>query len=38
MIIIGGILAGVFTATEGAVVAVVWALFLGLVVYREIRC
>ena len=37
VIIIGGILLGIFTATEGAVVAVVWSLFLGLVVYREIR-
>jgi tripartite ATP-independent transporter DctM subunit len=36
VIIIGGILAGVFTPTEAAVVAVVYALFLGAVVYREL--
>jgi tripartite ATP-independent transporter DctM subunit len=35
VIIIGGILAGVFTPTEAAVVAVVYALFLG-VIYREL--
>ncbi|NIN00656.1 MAG: TRAP transporter large permease subunit [candidate division Zixibacteria bacterium] len=35
VIIIGGILAGVFTPTEAAVVAVVYALFLGTV-YREL--
>lgn len=37
VIIIGGILLGLFTPTEAAVVACVYALFLGLVVYREIR-
>jgi len=37
VIIIGGILAGIFTPTEAAVVASVYALFLGLVVYREIK-
>lgn len=36
VIIIGGILAGVFTPTEAAVVASLYALFLGLVVYREL--
>ena len=35
-IIIGGILGGIFTPTEAAVVASVYALFLGLVVYREL--
>jgi C4-dicarboxylate transporter DctM subunit len=35
MIIIGGILSGVFTATESAAVAVIYALFVGGVVYRE---
>jgi len=35
VIIIGGILAGVFTPTEAAVVAVVYALFLGAI-YREL--
>jgi tripartite ATP-independent transporter DctM subunit len=37
VIIIGGILAGIFTPTEAAVVACIYALILGLVVYREIR-
>jgi len=36
VIIIGGILGGIFTPTEAAVVASVYALFLGLVVYREL--
>ncbi len=34
-IIIGGIAFGIFTATEASAVAVIYALFLGLVVYRE---
>lgn len=37
VIMIGGILSGVFTPTEGAVVAVVYSLFIGVVVYREIK-
>jgi C4-dicarboxylate transporter DctM subunit len=36
VIIIGGIISGVFTPTESGVVAVVYALGLGLFVYREI--
>ena len=36
VIILGGIFGGIFTATEAAVVAVFYALFLGVVVYREI--
>lgn len=36
-IILGGILGGVFTATESAAVAVVYALFVGMAVYRELR-
>ena len=36
-IIVGGILSGQFTPTEASVVACLWALFLGLVVYRSIR-
>ena len=36
VIIIGGILLGFFTPTEAAVVAVLYALFLGIVVYREV--
>lgn len=33
---IGGIVAGVFTATEGSAIAVVYALFISGVVYRSI--
>ncbi len=36
VIILGGILMGVFTATESAAVAVVYALGLGMLVYRKI--
>jgi C4-dicarboxylate transporter DctM subunit len=36
-IILGGILSGVFTATESAAVAVVYALVVGMAVYRQIR-
>ena len=35
-IILGGIFGGVVTATEGAALAVVAALFIGLVIYREL--
>lgn len=37
VIVIGGIIGGIFTATEGSVVAVVYSLVLSLVVYRSIR-
>ena len=37
VIILGGILGGMFTATEAAVVAVFYALFLGLLVYKELK-
>jgi C4-dicarboxylate transporter DctM subunit len=37
LIIIGGILGGFFTPTEAAVVASIYALFLGMFVYREIK-
>jgi C4-dicarboxylate transporter, DctM subunit len=37
IIIIGGILAGVFTPTEAAAVASVYALAIGMFVYKEIR-
>jgi tripartite ATP-independent transporter DctM subunit len=37
IIVIGGITAGIFTATEGAAVAVVYALFLSMVVYRSLK-
>jgi tripartite ATP-independent transporter DctM subunit len=36
MIILGAIFGGVVTATEGAALAVVAALFVGLVIYREL--
>ena len=36
VIIIGGILSGIFTATEAAAIAVLYALILVLVVYRSI--
>jgi C4-dicarboxylate transporter DctM subunit len=36
VIIIGGIISGVFTPTESGVVAVVYALILGMFVYREL--
>lgn len=36
VIVLGGIVGGVFTPTEGAIAAVLWALFLSLVVYRDI--
>ena len=35
-IILGGIYGGYFTPTEAAVIAVVYALFVGVVIYREI--
>ena len=37
IIILGGILFGVFTATESAAVAVVYALVIGMFVYRKIK-
>ncbi len=37
IIILGGILSGVFTATESAVVAVIYGVFLSMVVYRELK-
>ncbi|WMT86662.1 TRAP transporter large permease subunit [Pelagibacterium sp. 26DY04] len=37
VIILGGIRFGVFTPTEAAVVAAVYALFVGLFVYRELK-
>ncbi|GAB3056912.1 TRAP transporter large permease [Salinicoccus sesuvii] len=37
VIIIGGIISGIFTATESGVIAVVYALLIGLFVYREIK-
>lgn len=37
LIILGGILGGVFTATEAGAVAVAYAIFVGLAVTRELR-
>jgi C4-dicarboxylate transporter DctM subunit len=37
VIILGGIYGGVFTPTEAAAVVVVYALFVGMVIYRDIR-
>jgi tripartite ATP-independent transporter DctM subunit len=37
IIIVGGILFGLFTPTEAASVAVLYALFLGLVIYRTLK-
>jgi tripartite ATP-independent transporter DctM subunit len=36
VILFGGMMAGIMTPTEAAAVATVYALFLGLVVYREL--
>ncbi|GGK02497.1 C4-dicarboxylate ABC transporter [Lentibacillus kapialis] len=37
VIIIGGIRFGIFSATEAGAIAVFYALFLGLIVYREMK-
>ena len=37
VIILGGILSGVFTATESASIAVVWAFFVTMFVYRDYK-
>ncbi|MDO5338317.1 MAG: TRAP transporter large permease [Eubacteriales bacterium] len=37
LIVIGGIIAGIFTATEGSVVAVVYSLLLSLFGYKSIK-
>ncbi|MCK7615879.1 TRAP transporter large permease [Roseibium sediminicola] len=36
VIVMGGIIGGVFTATEASAIAVVYTLFLALIVYREV--
>lgn len=36
VIVLGGIMGGVFTPTEGAVVAVLWAFLLTLFLYRDV--
>jgi len=37
VIVIGGILGGIFTATEAAAIAVVYSFLLSVVIYREIK-
>jgi tripartite ATP-independent transporter DctM subunit len=37
IVIVGGLKIGIFTPTEAAVIAAVYSLFVGLVVYREIK-
>jgi len=37
VIILGGILSGVFTATESAAVAVIWAFFVTMFIYRDYK-
>ena len=37
IIIVGGIIGGIFTPTEAAVIASVYALILGILVYKEIK-
>lgn len=37
ILVIGGIIGGIFTATEGSIVAVVYSLILSLFVYKSIR-
>ncbi len=37
LVVIGGILGGIFTATEAAAIAVVYAFLLSVVLYREIK-
>jgi TRAP-type C4-dicarboxylate transport system permease large subunit len=36
VLLIGGMTSGLFTATEGAIAACIWALFLGVVWYRTL--
>ena len=37
IIILGGIYGGIFTPTEAAAVSVVYGLFVGMVIYREVK-
>ncbi|WP_181297208.1 TRAP transporter large permease [Pseudomonas sp. Q2-TVG4-2] len=37
VIILGGILSGIFTATESASIAVVWAFFVTMCIYRDYK-
>jgi tripartite ATP-independent transporter DctM subunit len=37
VIVLGGILAGIFTATEASAIAVLYSLFLAMLIYREVK-
>ncbi|MCK4560695.1 MAG: TRAP transporter large permease [Calditrichia bacterium] len=37
IIVIGGIIAGIFTATEASAVAVIYSLILSVLIYREVK-
>ena len=37
VLVIGGIIGGVFTATEGAAIAVVYAMLIGFFVTRKLK-
>jgi tripartite ATP-independent transporter DctM subunit len=37
IIVIGGIIAGIFTATEASAVAVLYSLLLSVIIYREVK-
>ncbi|WP_413303848.1 TRAP transporter large permease [Bacillus sp. 1P10SD] len=37
VIIVGGIFSGIFTATESAVIAVIYSLIIGLFVYKDLK-
>jgi tripartite ATP-independent transporter DctM subunit len=37
IIVIGGIIAGIFTATEASAIAVLYSFFLSVVIYREVK-
>ncbi len=36
MIVVVGVVSGIFTATESAAIAVVWAILVGIIVYKEL--
>jgi tripartite ATP-independent transporter DctM subunit len=37
VIVVGGIIGGIFTATEAAAIAVVYSLFLAMILFRELK-
>ena len=37
VVLLGGMFSGIFTPTEAAVVAVLWAMLFGLIVHRELK-